>query len=63
LVTGIPDEKWGARLVVYLSPENIDIKEVQERTNDLLRGCKKPKQWHLCQKIPFSDLGKPVGQY
>jgi len=63
LVTGIPDEKWGARLVVYISPENIDLEEVQVRTNGLLKGCMKPKEWHLCQKIPFSDLGKPIGPY
>ncbi len=60
LATGIPDEKWGARLVVYISPENIDLKEVQARTNELLKGCMKPKEWHLCQKIPFSDMGKPI---
>ena len=63
LAIGVPDEKWGARLVVYISPENIDINEVQRRTNDLLRGCMKPKEWHPCQKIPFSDMGKPIGPY
>ncbi len=59
LVLGVPDEKWGQRVVVYLAPLQIDLKTVKETTSRLLTGAMKPKEWKVCSELPLTEMGKP----
>ena len=59
LVMGVPDEKWGQRVVVYLAPLKIDLKRVKETASCLLAGAMKPKEWKVCSELPLTEMGKP----
>jgi len=59
LVMGVPDEKWGQRVVVYLSPLQIDLQKLKDTVSGLLTGAMKPKEWKVCSELPLSEMGKP----
>jgi O-succinylbenzoic acid--CoA ligase len=59
LVVGIPDEKWGQRVVAYLSPLQIDLQHLKETVSHLLTGKMKPKEWKVCSELPLTEMGKP----
>ena len=59
LVMGVPDEKWGQRVVVYLLPLQIDVQRLKETVSSLLIGAMKPKEWKVCSELPLTEMGKP----
>jgi len=59
LVVGVPDERWGQRVVVYLSPLRIDLQSLKKTVSAQLRGAMKPKEWKVCSELPLTDMGKP----
>ena len=58
LVVGIPDEKWGERVVVYLSPLETDVQKVKDITYSQLTGAMKPKEWKVSSELPVTEMGK-----
>lgn len=59
LVVGVPDKKWGQRVVVYLSPLRIDLQRLKETVSAQLSGAMKPKEWKVCSELPLTEMGKP----
>lgn len=59
LVVGVPDKKWGQRVVVYLSPLRIDLQRLKETVSTQLSGAMKPKEWKVCSELPLTEMGKP----
>ena len=60
IVYGEPDQKWGQKVVAYLCPENIDLSFTQAAVRDKLVGPMKPKVWKTGNKLPLSEMGKPL---
>ena len=60
LVYGEPDQKWGQKVVAYLCPENIDLSKLQAAVRDKLVGPMRPKVWKTGNKLPLSEMGKPL---
>ncbi len=59
-VIGIPDQKWGQKVVAFISPanKNIDRKEVEKHLKKNLKRYQIPKELILIAAIPKTDLGK-----
>jgi O-succinylbenzoic acid--CoA ligase len=63
LVMGVPDEKWGQQVIVYLSPLQIDLQKVKKSVSGLLTGAMKPKEWKICSELPLTEMGKPKNYF
>ena len=60
-VVGLPDEKWGERVVAVVQPRPgsaVDPVELAAFVRDQLGGVKTPKQIHLWPDLPRSKVGK-----
>lgn len=60
-VIGIPDDKWGEKVVAYVVPnENntVDPDELIELCTNHLASFKKPKEVHIVESLPKSSYGK-----
>lgn len=60
-VIGVPDEKWGERVVAYLVQRNgrtIKMEELQAFLKTRLSAFKLPKEYRLVQDLPKSPQGK-----
>jgi fatty-acyl-CoA synthase len=60
-VIGLPDEKWGERVVAVLQPlpgVSVDAAEVQAFVKERIGSVKAPKQVHVWPDLPRSTVGK-----
>jgi fatty-acyl-CoA synthase len=60
-VVGLPDEKWGERVVAVVQPQpgtRVDPVELAGFARDHLGGVKAPKQVHVWNDLPRSKVGK-----
>lgn len=60
-VIGVPDEKWGERIVAYIVPNGrgeITSEELLLLCKDHLASFKKPKEIHIVSDLPKSSYGK-----
>lgn len=61
VVIGKEDTKWGQVVTAYLSPYGVPLGKVQEITKNTLQGPCYPKKWVTTEKLPVSEMGKPLG--
>ena len=59
LVCGVEDKDWGQRIVAYLTPTNIELKELKEFAQKRLESHSIPKDWKLVNQLPLTEMGKP----
>ncbi len=60
-VVGIPDEKWGEKVVAYItlkSGEHIDEEELKKYCKKYLGTFKIPKRFFILENMPKTDVGK-----
>ena len=60
-VVGIPDPKWGERIVAVVVPKDskaVTAEELRGHTKDLLAGYKTPKEVIFVEQLPVSGTGK-----
>ena len=60
-VVGLPDEKWGERVVAVVQPQpgtRVDPVELAGFARDHLGGVKAPKQVYVWDDLPRSKVGK-----
>jgi 3-oxocholest-4-en-26-oate---CoA ligase len=61
-VVGIPDERWGQRVVAVVQPRDdttVDLESIQEHCRAQLAGFKVPRELHVVPSIVRSPSGKP----
>ena len=61
-VVGVPSERWGEEVVVFVSPADLRPQEVAELASQRLAGYKRPKRIYTLDQIPRSPMGKVLGQ-
>ncbi|MGI8662867.1 MAG: acyl-CoA synthetase [Acidimicrobiales bacterium] len=62
LVVGVPDQRWGERVVVVVQPREGSeptLESIQEHCRTKLAGYKVPRQIHLVTAVERSPSGKP----
>jgi acyl-coenzyme A synthetase/AMP-(fatty) acid ligase len=59
LIMGIKDEKWGQRVIAYLSPSAADLSSIKDIVRETVSGANYPKEWILTDELPLSEMGKP----
>jgi acyl-CoA synthetase (AMP-forming)/AMP-acid ligase II len=62
LVVGVPDERWGQKVVAVVQPRpghQVDPDEVEAHCRTHVAGYKIPRQLHLVDEIVRSPAGKP----
>ncbi|WP_068076714.1 class I adenylate-forming enzyme family protein [Novosphingobium lentum] len=58
-VVGLPDEKWGDRVVaVVAGPPGLDAAAIEAFARDRLSGVKRPRQVHVWDELPKSGANK-----
>ena len=60
LVMGTKDEQWGQRVTAYLSPSSVNLNSIENLVRETLSGANYPKKWILTDKLPLSEMGKPM---
>jgi acyl-CoA synthetase (AMP-forming)/AMP-acid ligase II len=61
-VVGIPDERWGQRVVAVVQPRDnttVDLESIQAHCRGQLAGYKVPRELHVVPSIVRSPSGKP----
>jgi acyl-CoA synthetase (AMP-forming)/AMP-acid ligase II len=61
-VVGVPDERWGQRVVVVVQPRegtNPTLESIQEHCRTSIAGYKLPREIHIVDHIVRSPSGKP----
>jgi acyl-CoA synthetase (AMP-forming)/AMP-acid ligase II len=62
IVVGVPDKRWGERVVALIEPRNghsIDPAEIDRRVRDHIAGYKAPRDIVVVDAIVRSPSGKP----
>lgn len=62
VVVGVPDEKWGSRVVLVASvrgSEQPDLNEIQKHCRTKIAGYKIPREVHYVDHVPRNPAGKP----
>ncbi|NRA02007.1 MAG: acyl-CoA synthetase [Myxococcales bacterium] len=62
LVVGVPDERWGSRVVAVVEPRGDarpTLEELQAHCRERVAGYKLPRELHLVKRIERSPAGKP----
>ena len=62
VVVGVPDERWGSRVVAVVQPRpgaELDLDAIQEHCRQHIAGYKLPRQLTLVEMIERSPAGKP----
>ena len=60
-VVGVPDEKWGERVVAFVVPHPgrpVDVSELMTHCRGMIAGYKVPKEIHLTDALPITATGK-----
>ncbi len=60
-VIGVPDQKWGQRVVAFIQPESEnkpDIEQIRAELKDKIRGFKVPKEFLIIDRIPKTETQK-----
>jgi acyl-CoA synthetase (AMP-forming)/AMP-acid ligase II len=60
-VVGVPDEKWGERVVAFVVPHPgrpVDVSELVTHCRGMIAGYKVPKEIHLTDALPITATGK-----
>ena len=60
-VLGVPDRRWGERVVAFLQPAaggSIDVAAVEAWARDRLAAYKIPKRWVVVDEMPLTATGK-----
>jgi acyl-CoA synthetase (AMP-forming)/AMP-acid ligase II len=63
IVVGVPDEKWGQRIVAYVVPaEDVTAGELDEhcRRHPMLADFKRPRGYRFVDALPLTATGKKV---
>ncbi len=58
IVSGIKDDRWGEKVVVYLVMEKSKLGCLKEQTKLKLKNHEYPKEWNLVDHLPVSEMGK-----
>jgi len=58
LVYGVPDQKWGQRVVAHITPAGVNLNHLRQAVKTKLQGPMMPKEWIKTDKIPMSEMGK-----
>jgi len=61
LVMGKSDEKWGQRIVAYVTPVGVDTEKLKSLLAEKLDGASTPKEFFAADQLPLNELGKPQG--
>ncbi|MEZ4460157.1 MAG: class I adenylate-forming enzyme family protein [bacterium] len=56
-VVGVPDEKWGERVVAFVVGD-VDVEALQSQLRNTLSGPKLPRAWHHVETLPRNATGK-----
>jgi acyl-coenzyme A synthetase/AMP-(fatty) acid ligase len=59
LVVGLDDQKWGKKVVCYITPQNIKHEKIIEYTRKNVEPHMMPKEWHFVKRLPLNKMGKP----
>ena len=59
LVVGLDDQKWGKKVVCYITPQNIKREKIIEYTRKNVEPHMMPKEWHFVKRLPLNKMGKP----
>ena len=59
LVLGVEDEKWGQRIITYITPIDIPTDKLKKFARERLPANLIPKEWKLVQCLPLNAMGKP----
>lgn len=60
-VFGVPDDKWGERVVAVVSPDHgvtLETAAIQQQARAVLGGVKAPKRIEVVTELPRNDTGK-----
>ena len=58
-VCGIDDEKWGQKIVAWVTPKKINLDKIEIHLKDKLKPFMIPKEWKNVEKLPLNKMGKP----
>ena len=59
-VKGIEDDKWGQKIIVFITPESANVEALKSYAKMHLKPYQMPKQWNLVDKLPLTAMGKPI---
>lgn len=60
-VIGVPDEKWGEKVVAYVVPSangNVTVEQLNDLSDEYLASFKRPKEVIITDSLPKSSYGK-----
>ena len=60
LVIGEDDEKWGQRVVAYITPTDIHLEDLKQFAREKLEPRLVPKEWKMVNCLPLNKMGKPT---
>jgi O-succinylbenzoic acid--CoA ligase len=59
LVVGEEDERWGQRIVAYVTPDYVNHEHLIKYARDNLEPRLVPKEWKVVKALPLNQMGKP----
>ena len=59
LVVGLDDQKWGQKIVCYITPQNTEHEKIIEFARKKMETHMIPKEWHFVKRLPLNKMGKP----
>ena len=59
LVIGVDDQRWGQKIVCYITPQKNNSKEIMDYARRNLEPYMIPKEWNMVKQLPLNPMGKP----